>query len=117
MSFHWISKRPITAALAFALAGGLGGITVAAASRMDNANPPASLRFANPDEPPSHNSFAPVVKKVLPAVVNISSSKMIKTSAMEGPEMDPMFRQFFGRDFQMPRQPSQQRERRSEERR
>jgi len=95
----------MAAALALVLAGGVGGLAAAAAGRMESANPPASLRFANPDEPPSHNTFAPVVKKVLPAVVNISSSKMVKTSAPAGPDMDPMLRQFFGRDFQMPRQP------------
>jgi len=44
-------------------------------------------------------SFAPVVEKALPAVVNISSSKATKVSAQEMPEMDPFFRQFFGQEF------------------
>ena len=47
-------------------------------------------------------SFAPVVERALPAVVNISSSKATKVSAdgMQGmPQMDPFFRQFFGQDF------------------
>ena len=47
-------------------------------------------------------SFAPVVERALPAVVNISSSKATKISAdgMPGmPEMDPFFRQFFGQEF------------------
>ena len=47
-------------------------------------------------------SFAPVVEKALPAVVNISSSKATKVSAegMQGmPQMDPFFRQFFGQEF------------------
>jgi serine protease Do len=43
-------------------------------------------------------SFAPVVEKALPAVVNISSSKAAKVSA-EGFQMDPLFRQFFGDQF------------------
>ena len=44
-------------------------------------------------------SFAPVVERALPAVVNISSSKMSKVSAQNmPPEMDPFFRQFFGRN-------------------
>ena len=112
MKFEWISKRPMAAALALSMAGGLGGLAVAAAGRMENANPPASLRFANPDEPPSHNTFAPVVKRVLPAVVNISSSKMVKTPAMNMPEMDPFFRQFFGGNpgSDTPRRPTRQRE-------
>ena len=47
-------------------------------------------------------SFAPVVEKALPAVVNISSSKATRVSAegMRGmPQMDPFFRQFFGQEF------------------
>jgi serine protease Do len=44
-------------------------------------------------------SFAPVVEKALPAVVNISSSKAAKVSAEGGTQMDPLFRQFFGDQF------------------
>jgi len=46
-------------------------------------------------------SFAPVVERALPAVVNISSSKASKVSAdgMQGLQMDPFFRQFFGEQF------------------
>src|SRR5450631_4043034 len=45
-------------------------------------------------------SFAPVVEKALPAVVNISSSKAAKVSAQGMPQqMDPLFRQFFGEEF------------------
>jgi serine protease Do len=53
-------------------------------------------------------SFAPVVKEAAPAVVNISSSKMVKTSGngMNGMFDDPLFRQFFGG-----RMPQQQRPR------
>ena len=64
-----------------------------------------SLKLADPSEGPSRNSFAPIVKKVLPEVVNISCSKVVKTSAdsmgqmPEGMPMDPFFRQFFGDNF------------------
>jgi serine protease Do len=95
MNVQSILRRPKTAALAIVLSAGAGGLAVVAAERI-SANPPASLRFANADEPPSRNSFAPVVKKVLPAVVNISSSKMVKTPVSEMPQMDPFFRRFFG---------------------
>jgi serine protease Do len=47
-------------------------------------------------------SFAPVVEKALPAVVNISSSKAAKVSAEGTPDMqqmEPFFRQFFGDQF------------------
>jgi serine protease Do len=56
------------------------------------------------------NGFAPVVKRALPAVVSISSSKLVKTAG--GSEFpfseDPLFRQFFGNQFNM--QPRQERE-------
>src|SRR5579864_4460942 len=99
--------RPAAVVLAAAL--GLGGIALVGADRLGSVNPPASLKFANPDEPPSRNSFAPVVKRVVPAVVSITSSKMVKTG-LEGEgqgQMDPLFRQFFGeqgRQFNMPRE-------------
>ena len=42
-------------------------------------------------------SFAPVVKRTMPAVVNISSSKVVKEQAQpSGLFDDPFFRQFFG---------------------
>ena len=42
-------------------------------------------------------SFAPVVKRAMPAVVNISSSKVVKEQGMpNGMFDDPFFRQFFG---------------------
>jgi S1-C subfamily serine protease len=66
----------------------LGGIALAAAfglvvggvginrlrGDIATANPPASLKLASPSEGPSRNSFAPIVKQVLPEVVNISTS-------------------------------------------
>ncbi len=109
MSF-WKRKKALAVALGLALAvGGLGavraGITAA------NARPPATFKFASSNEGPSRNSFAPVVKKVLPAVVKISSSKVVKTPAAffngQG-QMDPFFRQFFGDEnggrFNIPQQ-------------
>jgi serine protease Do len=45
-------------------------------------------------------SFAPVVERALPAVVNISSSKASKVSAQGTPQMDQFFRQFFGQEFE-----------------
>lgn len=46
--------------------------------------------------------FAAIIQKDLPAVVNISSSRVVKTSA-DGPMMDPFFRRFFGGPgFNMP---------------
>jgi serine protease Do len=70
---------------------------VASASAPASANAPASLKLADSNEGPSKSSFSPVVKAVLPTVVNISSSKVVRTpNQMSGPMMDPFFQQFFG---------------------
>jgi serine protease Do len=97
MTFKGILTRPRAAALATVMAAGLGALAMAAAEHASSANPPATFRYASPDESPSRNTFAPVVKKVLPAVVNVASSKMVKspTGMMPG-NMEPFFRQFFG---------------------
>ena len=64
-----------------------------------------SMKMADPAEGPSKTGFAPVVKSVLPDVVNISTSKVVKASDhpdMQGemPEdMPPFFQQFFGQQF------------------
>lgn len=52
--------------------------------------------------------FAPILKPVLPAVVSILSSRVVKTPQMPFFN-DPFFQQFFGGQF--PRGPQQQRER------
>jgi serine protease Do len=72
--------------------------TKATLTEKADANPPATLKLADVNEGPSKTSFAPIVKAVLPSVVNISSSKVVKagTEGMEQLPMDPMFRQFFG---------------------
>jgi serine protease Do len=94
-----LSSRPAVLGLGFALgvAGlGLGHATEKALS----SNPPATLKLADASEGPSKSSYAPLVKEVLPSVVNVSSSKVVhnhRESAEEMP-MDPFFRQFFGQD-------------------
>jgi serine protease Do len=47
------------------------------------------------------NGFSAVLKPALPAVVNISSSKVVKPEHNQMPQVfnDPMFRQFFGDQF------------------
>jgi serine protease Do len=95
----WTNTRP--AVIGLVLLTGAAGIGIArAAQKLSTTNPPASLKLADPNEGPSKSSFAPIVKTVLPSVVNISSSKMVH-SRMESSEempMDPFFRQFFGED-------------------
>lgn len=57
-------------------------------------------------------SFAPVVKRAMPAVVNISSSKVVKQEGSNGNGMfdDPFFRQFFGGRMPQQQQRRSQRE-------
>ena len=54
------------------------------------------------------NGFASVLKPVLPAVVNISTSKVVKNRPDDSMFNDPFFRQFFGNQFG--NQPRSQRE-------
>ena len=97
----------------FLIAGAIGGIVLS--SRLDwmptgSAQSAVSLPLAEKAGPVS--SFVPVVKGATPAVVNISTTRVIK--AQEGQQVpspfmdDPFFRQFFGdeffRRFQMPRE-------------
>ena len=98
-------------ALVIALALALGGVIFAGAvEKFSGNNPAATLKLADPNEGPSRVSFAPVVKKALPAVVNVASSKVVKTGMSDLP-MDPFFRQFFGDEQEgraMPRERRQQ---------
>jgi len=85
---------------AFLGAAGLGiaHTTQKTIAEKSASNPPATLKMADSNEGPTKNSYAPILKSVLPSVVNISSSKVVKAKDMmpEGMEMDPFFRQFFG---------------------
>ena len=68
------------------------------------ATTPVTLRIAgNPAVGATGNfseGFSAVVEPLLPAVVNISTSKMVKSSQNDSPfSNDPFFRQFFGNPF------------------
>jgi serine protease Do len=99
-----------TLAAALAVTGFLG---VHAA---ETANPPATLKTAPRSADAGKRGYSGIVKKVAPAVVNISSSRVIKTDAPQSNmrrrnrggnngndgsdlQMDPFLRQFFGNDF------------------
>ena len=83
----------------------LGGFGVIQAQRESSANPPATLKFAdNKNVGPSRSGFAPVVKAVVPTVVTIKSTRVVKTSDRRNGrngqgEIDPFLRQFFGDQF------------------
>src|SRR6201988_2574315 len=89
----WIPSRSAVVGLAFFV--GTVGLGVAH-EKMSVHNPPASLKLADANEGPSRNSYAPVLKSVLPAVVNISSSKVVRAPSESPDGMMPFFRQFFG---------------------
>src|SRR5579864_1334922 len=88
------------------LVGGAGfGVARAGQALFSGSSSHASMKFADPAEGPSKTGFAPVVKAVLPDVVNISTSKVVRGEAEQLPEgmfNDPFFRQFFGQGGQGP---------------
>src|SRR5882762_8725245 len=101
--------------LGIALMGGVAGYAVARTTTTASAgHVHASLTLADPNEGPSKMGFAPIVKEVLPSVVNISSSKVVRApnESAQGMPDDPMFRQFFGKQFgrgpEVPKQRRQQ---------
>jgi len=89
----------------------VGGVTGAALSSWTKHNPVAAAPStfivgagkSAEAGPPNATGFAPVLKPALAAVVNISSSRIVKTP--QAP-FSPFFRQFFGDQFfrQMPRE-------------
>ena len=96
-------KRPQVIAVAMILLVGMAGLGIARASQKATfSGLHASLKLANPNEGPSKTGFAPVVRAVLPSVVNISSSKVVHSSSMSPDEMPPFFQQFFGQQFSGP---------------
>jgi Do/DeqQ family serine protease len=84
------------AAAVVALVSGLLAVRMASHA----AEPPAAVRVDGTPlnrDPQSGNSYAPVIKKVAPSVVNIYSTRFVKERRYHNPLMaDPLFRQFFG---------------------
>jgi serine protease Do len=107
------SRKWIGTGLAIALVGGGTGYAVARAKEGATAvHVHASLKLADPSEGPSKTGFAPIVKEVLPNVVNISSSKVVRTpnQLSDGMQNDPFFQQFFGQGLGRPEIPKDRRE-------
>jgi serine protease Do len=95
-----VEKSVIFSKPAVLIAGlvlGASSFAIAHSTQKAVTNPPATLKLADSNEAPSRSSYAPVLKNVLPSVVNISSSKVVKARQEMGEQMmDPFFRQFFG---------------------
>jgi serine protease Do len=128
-------RRPMAAAalvLALALGGAAAWFIAAGGHTAMGAGRSVDIKVANDSSPAGDRvsfaaGFAPIVQPDLPAVVNISTSKMVKAETSQNPfENDPFFRQFFGNGQgngngngnqfgqqgpeQQPQQPQQQRE-------
>jgi len=98
-------RRPMAAAalvLALALGGATAWYIAAGGHTALGASRTVAIKVADDSSPAMERvsfaaGFAPIVQPDLPAVVNISTSKMVKAETAENPfENDPFFRQFFG---------------------
>jgi serine protease Do len=102
-------------AAALVIGGALAWAITSSSRTVLGAGSPVMLRIAgnSPAGPVNFNEgFASVVEPLLPAVVNISTSKVVKSQRGENPfSNDPFFRQFFGNPFgDGNEQPREQRE-------
>jgi serine protease Do len=95
----------------------VGGVVVVAGSALAFTQKQKAEAFQPPavDERPmarelgSRNSFAPVVKKVAPGVVKISTTTKTHNMSLNGaPDMNDLFRRFFGNQFggRLPQNPN-----------
>jgi serine protease Do len=92
----------VAVAVALMIGGGMAWTVASGGHPVLGATKAVTLRLADDTKPETNigalaEGFAPVVEPLLPAVVNISTSKVVKSSKEESPfEEDPFFRQFFG---------------------
>jgi serine protease Do len=109
----------VSLAAAVVIGGALAWMISSSAHTVLGAGSPVTLRIAGnaPAGPVNFNEgFSAVVEPLLPAVVNISTSKVVKNQQRgENPFFsDPFFRQFFGNPFgdgdRDQQQPKEQRE-------
>jgi len=94
-----VNKSAIFSKPAILVAGlvlGASSFAIARSTQRAVNNPPATLKLADSNEGLSKSSYAPVLKNVLPSVVNISSSKVVKVGHEMSDQMAPFFQQFFG---------------------
>src|SRR5262249_41073634 len=97
---RWLATASLTAAL-----GAVSFYGLQAEGKLPFTHPALTLKLARRSESAAGRGYSAVVKRVLPTVVNISFTKVVKESAQEMPEgpnirgLDLFFRQFFGNDF------------------
>jgi serine protease Do len=93
-SRRWVAVTSLAAAAALGIYGLHAGTLP-----FEHAAP--AIKTATRSEAAAGRGYSAVVKKVVPAVVNISTSKVVKQAAFDSQQqgVDPFFRQFFGNDF------------------
>src|SRR5580700_10597276 len=89
-----INLRAVAITTALAVTGFIG--LRAAEALHEGANPPADVKVTQRSEAAAAHGYSAVVKRVVPAVVNISSTKIVKAQAGDGNSPEDFFRQFFG---------------------
>src|SRR5271166_4557845 len=94
----WLAAGTVAVAISVAGFTGVWADHVWAASATNAVTSDAGVR----------HGYSSVVKRVVPAVVNISSSKTVKQDPELG--LDPFFRQFFGNGNARGNGPSERRE-------
>src|SRR6266850_543772 len=103
----WLAATTLALALAV---GGVTGSIVQSSTQQPNYTVSSGARA----KVQLDQGFSPVVKSAAPAIVNISSSKIVKTPELgpDSPLNDPFLRKFFGEDFMRQfRVPKERRER------
>jgi serine protease Do len=116
MSKDSFGRRHAATAVAVTFALVLGALGIAHAQRDSQANPPATFKFTDPKVAPTRSGFAPVIKAVVPTVVSIKSSKVVKTGMRRGQgqgqipdQLRDFFGDQFGGQFNIPNIPDEQR--------
>jgi serine protease Do len=105
-------KRTSVWVAAMAGAALIVSVTVALSAGSGNDNnqkPPLSIKTDNAPidrDPKLGNSFAPIVQKVIPSVVQVDvTGKSGNDRSLGSSDMQDQLRRFFGRGFQIPEQP------------
>ncbi len=94
---RWLAGVSVATVLAFT---SFIAVTAATTGHLPFSGPHPTVKVVSRSEAAAGRGYSSVVKKVIPAVVNISSSRVTKNEAMNGAQnLDPFFRQFFGEDF------------------
>jgi serine protease Do len=107
----WLAATALFLAL---VVGGVAGALTTALRSGFAGQPAFTVQAASSDDVRIHETFAPIVRTVAPAIVNISSSKTVKApdTSAEPFLRDPFFKRFFGDQFpDLFRAPRERRER------